>query len=599
VGLHPIDGAIIVGYFILILTLGVYLERRAEKNLESYFLGGRSIPWWMLGMSGSSTYFDISGTMWMVSVFYVLGMLGMWQHAFWGFPFAGILLAYKAKWAYRSGVLTSMEWLIFRYGAGRAGQSARLMTIIIALTGTVLMLGYAGIGIAKFVEVFVPIDRNIVVPLIFGFTGLYVILSGFFGVVYSDFIQTLLLSFAAVYISLMAFLRIDPAAFQAAVGQDWTSLKPVMTLSQPSPDYVDLFGLLIAMWVFKGLVGLLAASGGPEFQRCRAARTEAEACKIGLAWGLVISVRWCMVMAFTVFGLSILAGQGAAVDSERVLPMMINEILPVGIKGLVLAGLLAAFMSTFDSTLNVAASYIVNDMVKPVWKTAGPRALVYVSYVATLVIVLLGIVISMYTEHIAAIWNPINFALGSALIAPAVLAAYWWRISGWAVCMSGACTLPAAFYVKAFTEMRELQYFPLLAGISLAACLAGAYLFPPTPEVALKNYYRKVRPFGAWGPVRRMLAAAGEDPRRFARDRYDIPVAIGGTVFFIMLYIFMMDLVLHNWPRVVILGTGLLGLALFLYVFWWRVLGAEGEMREVNETAFGRGDPVVIPDEAR
>jgi Na+/proline symporter len=575
VALSPVDAAIIFAYLALVFVIGVYMERRAKTDMDSYFLGGRSMPWWLLGLSGSSTYFDIAGTMWMVSVFYDLGMRGMWQHAFWCFPFAGFVLAYKAKWAYRSGVLTGMEWLVFRYGTGRAGQAARFVTVITQLTILVLMLGYAGTGVGKFVSEFVPWDRSVVIAFLFGFTGFYVLLGGFFSVVYSDFIQTILLSFAAVYIAVVAFVQIDPEVFRGAVGEDWFSLRPVMQLPKPSPEYPDLFGLLVALWVSKGLITLLNAGGGTmEFQRFRAARSESEASKIGLAWGLAMSVRWGMVMGFTAFGLSMLPQQGIPVDSESVLPMMLNQVLPWGIKGLVIAGLLAAFMSTFDSTLNVAASFIVNDLVKPVWKSASSRALVNTGYVATMGIVVLGIIISMYTESIANIWNPINFALGAALLAPGLLSAYWWRLGGWAVVMSGACTLPVAFYIKAFTDWRELQYFPLLAGVSLVSTLLGAYVFPPAPDETLKEFYRKVRPFGIWGPVRKLLSDGGEDPHPPAGDRYDILVAIVATAFFVVLYILVMDVVLHNWGRAGILTLCSIAASVFLYVVWWRRLPA-------------------------
>ena len=571
--LSPIDATIVIAYFVLILGVGAYMGRRANKDIESYFLAGRSMPWWLLGMSGSSSYFDITGTMWMVSVFYVLGMRGMWQHCFWCFPIAGFMLAYKAKWAYRSGVLTGMEWFVFRYGTGRDGQAARLMNVTIVLTTIVLMLGYAGTGLGKFIEVFFPIDKSISIPLLFGFTGLYVVVGGFFGVVYSDFFQTLVLTFAAIYIAIAAFTGIDPAAFRQAVGEDWFSLKPVMELSPPSAEYPDPFGLLALMWVGRGMLYLVSAGGGgTEFQRFLAARNEAEASKIGLAWGIGMTVRWGLVIGFTAFGLSILGDQGSAIDSERVLPLMIDRVFPAGIKGLVLAGLLAAFMSTFDSSLNVAASFIVNDLVKPVWKTASPKALVRVSYASTLGIVALGIVISLHTERIAGIWNPINFALGAALLAPGLLAAYWWRLGGWACCMSGLCTLPVAFYVKVFTDWRELQYFPLLAGVSFVSCLVGAYLFPSASPETLKNYYRKVRPFGLWGPVRKMLADNMEDPSRPERDRLDIPVALAGTAFFAVLYLVAMDLVLHNWLRAFVLALCVLASGAFLYLAWWKRL---------------------------
>lgn len=588
--LGSVDLFVIGVYLAVVFTAGVYMERRAGRTLSTYFAGDRRLPWWVLGMSGSSTYFDITGTMWMVSVFYVLGMRGMWQHIFWAFPFAGIMMAYKAKWAWRSGSLTAMEWMVLRYGKGAAGQAARLMNVLVFVTVLVLMLGYAGVGIGKFFAVFLPWDRTVIVPFVFAFTGLYVLVGGFIGVVYSDFVQTVVLSLAAVYIGVAAFLRIDPEAFRAAVGPDWFSLAPVMRLPAPSPEYPDLFGLLICMWVFKGAVSLLTVANGPEFQRFRAARTEAEASKIGFAWGLVISVRWCIVIGMTAVGLSVLGG-AAAVDSEAVLPMMIQEMMPVGVKGLVLAGLLAAFMSTFDSTVNVAASFVVNDLVKPLWTSATDRGLVRVSYAVTVVIIVLGILISMHTERISAIWNPINFALGAALIVPNLLGGYWWRVNGWTVLLCGACTIPAAFYIKTFTELRELQYFPILTGINLAACLLGAYVFPPTPDAALKAYYGRVRPFGAWRRARRLLREAGEDAGRFARDRYDVPVAAIGTAFFIMLYIFIMDVVLHNWARAGVLAALLAVCGVALYALWWRPMAqSERVMRgaEFDAAAEGR-----------
>lgn len=573
--LHPIDAGIVIIYLLVVTAIGIYTERRAGKNIESYFLGGSKMPWWLLGMSGSSTYFDITGTMWMVSVFYVLGVRGLWEQWFWCFPFAGFLLAYKGKWSYRSGVLTNMEWIIFRYGKDKAGRFARFVNVVIVLIGAILMLGYAGTGVGKFFQEFIPVQKNILIPLLFSLTGLYVILGGFFSVVYSDFFQTILLSFAAIYISIIAFLKIDPDVFRNAVGNDWFSISPVWKMPTSPVGYEDAFELLVILWVTKGIIGLFsqgAGSGGAEFQRFRAARNEVDASKVALSWGLVFSVRWSLVMAFTVFGLSIFAHQGGVIDSERVLPMVLNQILPVGIKGLVLAGLIAAFMSTFDSTLNVAASYIVNDLIKPIWKQATPKQLMRLSYFSTFMIVVLGIIISLRTEQIRDIWNPINFALGSALIIPALLAPYWWRIGGWTHCASGILTLIAAVGIYFFTDWNELRYFPVLAGISLISCFIFSFIFSPASNDALKNYYQKIRPFGFWGPVRKMLEKNGEDASRFARDRFDIPVAIVATCFFVILYLLMMDLVLHNWSRVMWLVPIEIVCFLYLYLFWWKKL---------------------------
>ena len=569
--LSPIDVAIVALYLVLVFIVGVYMERRAGKDIQSYFLGGGTLPWWLLGMSGSSTYFDITGTMWMVSVFYVLGMKGMWEHWLWAFPFAGFTMAYKAKWAYRSGVLTGMEWLVFRYGTGTQGRWARFTAVFITLLTMTFMLGYAGIGVGKFLEEFFPFERNTMIVALFGFTGIYVILGGFFSVVWSDFFQTILLTIAAIYIAGSAFLQIDSETFRQHVGNDWYHLMPVWELDPPASKYPDPFGLLVLLWVTRGIMSLFsAAGGGSDFQRFRAARNETDASKIGFAWGLVMSVRWALVIGFTAYGLSILSEAGKAVDSEMVLPMVLNRVLPVGIKGIVIASLLAAFMSTFDSTLNAGASFITNDLVKPIWKEATTRQLMWVSYLSTFALVIAGILISFRTESIANIWNPINFALLSAVLAPTLLAAYWWRINGWAYCASAVVTLPVAFAIKVYTEMRELQYFPILFSTSLVTAVAVSFLSPGPSKESLMNFYEKVRPFGAWGPVREWVREEGRSPERSPRDKWDLSNAILGTFFFISLYLLMMDLVIHHWERAWVLAIATVGLGSILYVTWWK-----------------------------
>ena len=117
-------------------------------------------------------------------------------------------------------------------------------------------------GVAKFVEEFIPIQKSISIPILFGITGIYTALGGFYSVVISDLYQTTLLTFAAIYISVVAFVQMDPAAFREVVGNDWFSLAPVMNLPNPPKEYPDPFGLLAMMWVSKGVLGLISAGGG-------------------------------------------------------------------------------------------------------------------------------------------------------------------------------------------------------------------------------------------------------------------------------------------------------------------------------------------------
>ena len=124
--LSALDQIIVVAYLAVIMAIGYAMKRRAAGGMSAYFLGGRRLPWWALAMSGSSSYFDITGTMWIVSTFIVLGLKGMWVHWLWGFPITAFYLAYMGKWIRRSGVLTGAEWMYTRFGSGPAGDLARL-----------------------------------------------------------------------------------------------------------------------------------------------------------------------------------------------------------------------------------------------------------------------------------------------------------------------------------------------------------------------------------------------------------------------------------------------------------------------------------------
>jgi len=584
--LEPVDGVVIGAYLLFALALGVWTQRRASKGLDSYFLGDKKIPWWILGMSGSSTYFDITGTMWIVSTLYVLGMKGMWVHWFWCFPFAGFALAYRAKWARRSPVLTSLEWNMFRFGEKGGGKQARLLELIISVTGMALMLGYAGTGIGKFASEYVPWNKNVCVAVLFGITGIYVILGGFFSVAFTDLFQTILLSLAAVYISIVAFVRITPEALQSALPQNWHSIVPVWKTDKSG---YELFGLLALMWVSRGVLLLFGGARGPEFQRFRAARNEVDASKVGLMWGLAFTVRWVMVMAIVILGLTTIRG---TMDPEKVLPRVINTMLPVGVRGLVLAGLLAAFMSTFDSTLNVASSFVVNDLIKPMLRKPRESLLMLCSYLSTFVLLCIGILISFYTENIRDIWNPINFALGSCLIFPMVLKMYWWRFNGWAMLFSGLCVMPTAAYIKLLhPRMPELEYFPILAGLSLVTSFVFAFVTRPAERKVLAGYYRRVRPFGRWGYAKKMVLEETPDFSFPAHDRHDLLNAILGTGMMVCLYLAPMYLMLRRWVAMAVCGAILAGLAAILYVTWYRKLkGVVAEEVRGDDAPQGAGD---------
>ncbi|HOW18491.1 MAG TPA: sodium:solute symporter, partial [Phycisphaerae bacterium] len=190
--LSPIDLAIVVTYLLLVVGVGIRVKRRAAKGLVSYFLGGRQLPWWMIAMSGSSSYFDITGTMWIVSMFVAYGFCGYWIQWMWGFLIAVFYFAYMGKWIRRSGVLTGAEWMVLRFGSGAGGEAARLAYTLFAVLTLTTFIGYTAVGMGKFGAEFLPIRAwvgphyaayadQFCAAAIIGITGAYVIMGGFVG----------------------------------------------------------------------------------------------------------------------------------------------------------------------------------------------------------------------------------------------------------------------------------------------------------------------------------------------------------------------------------------------------------------------------------
>jgi SSS family solute:Na+ symporter len=409
--LSVIDQIIVVVYLAAIMSIGFAMKRRAAKGMSSYFLGGRQLPWWALAMSGSSSYFDITGTMWIVSTFIALGLKGMWVHWLWGFPITAFYLAYMGKWIRRSDAMTGAEWMKTRFGSSKAGDIARLSYTLFAILTISALLGYSAIGMGKFGAIFLPFSPNMCALLILGVTGLYVILGGFHGIVRVEIIQTIVLSAGAIIFAIIGYMHFDAAAFAAKVPASWHDIMPQVrpeafqNLVSGGTDY-SFFGALVAVWVAKGLLLCLS---GPEqlydFQRFLAAKDERDASKLGALWGAIHTVRWCFAMAIAVMAIM---GIGNAVldaklkaDPETALPLIIGSMLPVGLVGFMLAALLSGFLATFSSTVNGGAAYLVKDVYQRyINPQADAKKLIRVSYLSSALLIIVGLIISYFGTSI-------------------------------------------------------------------------------------------------------------------------------------------------------------------------------------------------------
>ncbi|MBN1817276.1 MAG: hypothetical protein JW828_07925 [Sedimentisphaerales bacterium] len=521
--MHTIDYLIILLYFVIVIGVGFYYRKASAGDLQAYFLGSNRMHWLALAMSGSVSNFDITGTMWIVSILFVLGMRSMWHHWMWGFLMGAFFMSYMGPWIRRSRVMTAAEWMKTRFGEGLDGQLARIASAVMCVFLVVGFIGYAFQGIGKFAAIYLPLEQlaehtslpwlqNLVTQyeppclavLIMGTTTLYVIFGGLFGVVTTDVIQTVILTVGSIIIAIIAWGSLTPDAL-AALPSGWSSLSVPWRMDDlAGTDHAEFqfFGALALVWVAKGLLLNMAGPGQMyDCQRFLAARNDRDAAKIGAAWSLFLVVRWAMTAGIALLALTGVAG---VADSEQIMPVVLRDYLPAGVRGLVIAGLLAAFMSTFSSTINSGASFVVRDLWQPYFgKNASMRTAVTVSYLSNVILVVVGMSIGLLAGSIAEIWNWIMMSLTAGVLIPNVLRWYWWRMNGWGYTMGTFAGMAASLVVLGFKDPLPVYVvFPVVCGSSALATVVFTLLTPPTDTSVLLHFYQTIRPFGLWKPVR-------------------------------------------------------------------------------------------------
>ena len=572
-----IDIAIIVLYFVIVMGLGFRYQKRASRNLESYFLGGRKMHWLALAMSGSVSTFDITGTMWIVSMLFLLGMKSMWIHWMWGFMMGAFFMSYMAKWVRRSRVLTAAEWMVTRFGSEKGGKVARTAYAVMAIITLAGFIGYAFQGIGKFATVYLPLSASHAAVIIISLTTLYVILGGYFSVVVTQVIQTVILTLSSIVIAVVAYIKLTPELIAEKVPQGWNSVLPQWRLDELAGSEnagYELFGALIIVWVLKGL---LLNAGGPaqmyDFQLFLATRDARDAAKVGAAWSFFLMARWGMAAGITLLAI---AGIANVSDPEQVMPIVLHRFLPVGLRGVVIAGLLAAFMSTFSATINSAASFVVRDLIQPFSaKKLSAKEWVRLSRIATFFIVIIGIAIGFQATSIAQVWNWMMMALGAGIVIPNVLRWYWWRMTGWGYAAGVAGGILLSLIALFYPSAPMYVIFPPICAGSLLASIIGSVVTAPVDTDVLVSFYRTVRPFGWWKPVKIKAGEGlsldetlpkGESTFRAVINTFLGMIAITGF------YLFPMYLTGHwHLPAFIFLFIALL-CSVVLYFTWYPYL---------------------------
>ncbi|CUV08259.1 Predicted sodium-dependent mannose transporter [hydrothermal vent metagenome] len=528
--------------------------------------------------------FDITGTMWLVLMFLVYGVKGAWIPWIWPTFNQIFLMVYLSIWIRRSNVLTGSEWITTRFGNGKGAELSRISVLVFAMVSVIGFLAYAFQGIGKFASVFFPFDISpeLYAITFMGITTIYVVLGGMYSVVFTDLIQFTLLTIVSFVIGFIAFTRVTPEALHAVIPNgwldlaftwelelDWSALIPAAN-NQIMADGWNLFTIFFMMMIFKGiLISLAGPTPGYDMQRILAAKTPREAGLMSALVSVCQIPRWFMIVGITTLALvyfsNDLVAMGDNVDFELVLPWVISEFLPVGLVGFVLAGMLAAFMSTFDSTVNAGAAYLVNDVYKRYFNPNAPTGLyIKASYIASFLIVGVGIAFGFMSESVNSVTQWIVSGLFGGYTAPNILKWHWWRFNGFGYfCGMIAGVLAALIMPMALPELSPLNAFPFILIVSGIAGISGSLMTAPDDEKTLEEFYKNVRPWGFWKPILKKIQSSDANVRKndnFYRDMFNIFIGMVWQINMVLvpIYLLVYEYTAFTVSLILVIGTTLI-----------------------------------------
>jgi SSS family solute:Na+ symporter len=419
-------------------------------------------------------------------------------------------------------------------------------------------------------------------------------------VVLNDLIQYSLIFVAAVCIAAVAMAKTTPEQIAAVVPAGWDNLfsgwrldldwaaKGLPALNEKlynsitdKGDGYSLFGFFTAMLFFKGvLVSMAGPTPNYAIQHVLSTRSPREAALENMMMALVsLAPRFLLIAGISVIGLVYFGPQlkdmGMKVDFEKILPEVVRQFLPAGLRGLVLAGLLAAFMSTFVSTVNSGAAYVVNDIYKRYINPQAPgRRLVVLGYITSAAVIVFGIAFGFATQNVQKITEWIVSGLVPAFVAPNVLKWHWWRFNGYGFFAGMVVGTAAALALpKLIVGIHPIWMFMGILSLSTAASVIACLVTAPEPNDILKRFYRTIRPWGFWGPIYELLRA--EDPsfeknRDLGRDVFNVAVGIIWQVSMVALPIY---LVIRNTHKMLLSLAVFIVTSVILKFSWYDKLG--------------------------
>ena len=494
--MNILDCIVIAAYFLFVIGIGVRFTKKAGKNLDEYFLSGRELPWWLAGVSMVATTFAADTPLAVTGIIATSGIAGNWL--WWNFLLSGMFTVFFFAHLWRrAGVMTDVEFAEIRYSGTPAKILRGFRALYLAIPINVVIMGWVTVGMAKVVNIAFGWDQWQTLILLYGITALYILLSGMWGVVLTDFIQFFIAMAGSVVLAVFAVKEVGGiAGLKSGLIEQFGENHHLLDMSPFSPKLAIATVLVwIGMqWWASWYPGAEPGGGGYIAQRMFSAKNEKHSVLATLFFNVAhYALRpWPWILV----GLASLVVFPGLDDSELGYPKMMVSLLPNGLLGLLTVAFLAAFMSTISTHLNWGASYIVNDFYKRFLKPKETDAhYVFVSRIAIIFLMGLAIGVSYVFESVKGGWEFL-LAVGAGTGLVYILRWYWWRINAW----SEISAMVAAFLTTVVLKILGISGFaPIMIWTTFVTTIVWTsvtFLTKPESNETLFSFVNRVRPGG-------------------------------------------------------------------------------------------------------
>lgn len=508
--LSDLDRSVIIIFFVISLFIGLKYARQSGKDAASFFLSGRNMPWWLLGISMVATTFSADTPNLVTDIVRKNGISGNW--VWWSFLLTGMLTVYVySKLWRRTGFVTDLEFYELRY-SGRAAAFLRVFrAFYLGVIFNVLVMAtvcLAGIKIGSVLLGLTPYQTIILASIV---TVLYASFGGLRGIIMTDLFQFVLAMIGTIWAACFIVNLPQIGGLEALLTHSNVQSKLSFVPEWGSAEMITLFIIpLTVQWWASYYPGAEPGGGGYIAQRMLSAKDESNALTATLLFNIVhYALRpwpWILIALASLIVFPDLDSIKTAfphvdsgiVNDDLAYPAMLT-FLPAGLLGVVVASLIAAFMSTISTHLNWGASYVTNDIYKRVINpNASGKTLVNVGRAVTVVTMFLAAIISLYLESAEQAFQ-IIVLLGAGTGLIFILRWFWWRINAYSEIAAMLASFVIALYLAKSANAADLEtHVKLLlnVGLTTAIWLAVTFLTPATDHQTLTNFYNKIRPAG-------------------------------------------------------------------------------------------------------